>query len=66
MKTLCRIWDACLKTQKSMIVMGIKTILAEEYVGQLLGDKDFITSEDIPLDNDFDFVMSLMIAAEYS
>lgn len=46
--------------------MGIKTVPAEEYVRKLLGDKDFINSEDIPLDNDFDFVMSLMIASEYS
>jgi hypothetical protein len=45
--------------------MGIKTIPAEEYVRQLLGDKEFITSDDIPLDNDFDFVMTLMITAEY-
>lgn len=45
--------------------MSVKTIPAEEYVNQLLGDKDFITSGDIPLHNDFDYVMSIMIAAEY-
>ena len=37
--------------------MSVKTIPAEEYVNQLLGDKDFITSSDIPLNNDFDYVM---------
>jgi len=48
-----------------VIDMSVKTIPAEEYVNQLLGDKDFITSGDIPLNNDFDYVMSIMIAAEY-
>lgn len=45
--------------------MGVKTIPTEKYVEQLLGDKDFISSENIPLNNDFDYVMSIMIAAEY-
>lgn len=45
--------------------MSVKTIPTEEYIGQLLRDKDYITSEDIPLYNDFDYVMSIMIAAEY-
>jgi hypothetical protein len=45
--------------------MSVETIPAEEYVMQLLGGKEFITSEDIPLNDDYDYVMSLMIAAEY-
>lgn len=45
--------------------MAVKTVPAEDYVIQLLGDKDSITSGDIPLNNDFDYVMSIMIAAEY-
>ena len=45
--------------------MGVKTIPTEKYVEQLLGDKDFISSDNIPLNNDFDYVMSIMIAAEY-
>ena len=48
-----------------MTTMGIKAIPTEEYVRQLLGDKELITSEDIPLNNDFDYMMSLMITAEY-
>lgn len=45
--------------------MGVKTVPTEKYVKQLLGDKEFITSENIPLANDFDYVMSIMIVAEY-
>lgn len=45
--------------------MSVQVIPAEKYVEQLLAGRDFISSEDIPLANDFDYVMSLMIAAEY-
>lgn len=44
--------------------MSVKTIPAEEYIDRLLSDKDYITSEDIPLNNDFDYVMSIMIVAK--
>lgn len=46
--------------------MSVKTVPTEEYVNQLLGDKGFITSDDLPLNDDFDYVMSIMIAAEYN
>jgi len=45
--------------------MSISTIPTEKYVEQLLGDREFIASDSIPLENDFDYVMSIMIAAEY-
>lgn len=45
--------------------MGIKAVPVEEYVDQLLVGRSSITSDEIPLDNDFDYVMSVMIAAEY-
>ncbi len=45
--------------------MSVKTIPTAEYVSQLLKGKEYIMSEDIPLNNDFDYVMSIMIAAEY-
>lgn len=45
--------------------MAVKTVPPEGYVMQILGDKDYITSDDIPLNNDFDYVMSIMIVAEY-
>jgi len=45
--------------------MSVKTVPTDEYVAQILGDKDFILSESIPVDNDFDYVMSLMIVATY-
>ena len=45
--------------------MGIKTIPATEYVEKLLGNRDSITSADFPMENDFDFIMSMMIAAGY-
>lgn len=45
--------------------MAVKTVPTEDYARQILGDRDFITSDDIPMSNDFDYVMSIMIAAEY-
>lgn len=45
--------------------MSVKTIPAKKNVSQLLENKDYITSEDIPLNNDFDYVMSIIIAVEY-
>ena len=45
--------------------MSVKTVSPEDYVVQLLADKGFISSEDIPLSNDFDYVMSIMIVAQY-
>ncbi len=45
--------------------MAVKAVPAEGYVMGLMGDKEFITSEDLPLNNDFDYVMSILIAAEY-
>ena len=35
------------------------------YIEQLLRDVDSITSEQLPLENDFDFVMSIKIVVEY-
>ena len=37
--------------------MSVKMIPTDQYVAQILGDKDFILSESIPLDNDFDCVV---------
>lgn len=45
--------------------MSVKTVPTEDYVAQILADRDSISSEDIPLANDFDYVMSIMIVAEY-
>ena len=45
--------------------MSVKTVPPEDYVLQLLAGKDFISSEDIPLSNDFDYVMSIIIVAQY-
>lgn len=45
--------------------MSVKTIPAKKNVSQLLENKDYITSEDIPLNNNFDYVMSIIIAVEY-
>ena len=45
--------------------MSVKTVPPEDYVAQLLAGKDFISSEDIPLSNDFDYVMSIIIVAQY-
>jgi hypothetical protein len=54
-----------MRQKERALAMSVKTIPAEEYVMQLLGGRGSITSEDIPLNNDSDYVMSLMIAAEY-
>jgi hypothetical protein len=45
--------------------MSVKTVPTDEYVAQVLGDRDFILSDNIPLYSDFDYVMSLMIVATY-
>ena len=51
--------------QADVSAMSVKTIPTDEYVAQILGNRDFILSENIPLNNDFDYVMSLMIVATY-
>jgi len=45
--------------------MSVKTVPPEDYVVQLLAGKDFISSDDIPLSDDFDYVMSFIIVAQY-
>ena len=45
--------------------MSVKTIPANEYVAQLLHDRDSIHSSEFPMNSDFDYVMSMMITMEY-
>ena len=45
--------------------MGVTTIPTPTYIEQLLRDVDSIASEQLPLETDFDFVMSIKIVAEY-
>ena len=45
--------------------MGVKTIPTEEYVARLLEGREYMESKDFPLENDFDFVMSLMVVMDY-
>lgn len=45
--------------------MSVKTIPATDYAEWLLCNRDHITAADIPMETDFDYVMSIMLAVDY-
>ena len=45
--------------------MSVKTIPVNEYVDKLLRDRDSISSAEIEIGGDFDYVMLMMVAMEY-
>ena len=45
--------------------MGVKTIPVNEYADKLLRGRDRVTSGELQIDGDFDYVMLLMLVMEY-
>jgi len=46
--------------------MGVKTIPVNDYVDKLLMERNCITSAEIEIGGDFDYVMLMMVAMEYN
>jgi hypothetical protein len=45
--------------------MSVKPIPATEYVDRILADRDNISSSELEVEGDFDFVMLMMVALDY-
>jgi len=46
-------------------VMSVKTIPVNDYVDRILQDRDYVTSGELQIDGDFDYVMLFMLVMEY-
>jgi len=45
--------------------MSVKTIPVNEYVDILLRNRDRVSSEELQIDGDFDYIMLMMVTMEY-